>query len=410
MLYVIIGIIIFMYFLELLISYLNYQYRNKPIPQNVANIYDQEEYKRWLNYTMENTRFGLISKSFNTLVLILFLVLGVFSMFVDWANSIFPSSVMLQTLAFLLIYLVVTSLIGIPFGYYQTFKIEEKYGFNKSTKKTFVLDQIKNFIMISLLFGGIVSAMLALFLQFQDTLWIFIVGTWAVLVIFITVMFVLNTKVFVKVFNKLVPLPEGELKNRIEKLATEVGFEIKAISVMDASKRSTKLNAFFSGLGKTREVVLYDTLIEKLNEDEILATLAHELGHAVHKDVPRMLLEQSLVFALYAILFGFIMSTASLYQAFNIPVSHFGFGFVLFSVLMGPLDFLLGIPLNYLSRRAEYHADAYSAKLVGKKHMMSALRILVKENFANLNPHPLFELVKYSHPKISDRLKAIEEL
>jgi len=410
MLYVIIGIIIFMYFLELLISYLNYQYRNKPIPQNVANIYDQEEYKRWLNYTMENTRFGLISKSFNTLVLILFLVLGVFSMFVDWANLIFPSSVMLQTLAFLFIYLVVTSLIGIPFGYYQTFKIEEKYGFNKSTKKTFVLDQIKNLIMISLLFGGIVSAMLALFIQFQDTLWIFIVGTWAVLVIFITVMFVLNTKVFVKVFNKLVPLPEGELKNRIEKLATEVGFEVKAISVMDASKRSTKLNAFFSGLGKTREVVLFDTLIEKLSEDEILSVLAHELGHAVHKDAPRMLFERSLVFALYAMMFGFILSTPSLYQAFDISVSHFGFGFVLFSVLMGPLDFLLGIPLNYLSRKAEYAADAYSAKLVDKKHMMNALRILVKENFSNLNPHPLNEVINYSHPKMSDRLKAIEEL
>jgi STE24 endopeptidase len=410
MLYVVVGIIFFMYLLELTISFLNYQHRHKPIPENVANIYDAEEYKKWLNYTMENTRFGLISKSFNTIILIVLLVFGGFSMFVEWANSLFPSSIMLQTLGFLFIYLVVTTIIGIPFGYYQTFKIEEKYGFNKSNKKTFFLDQIKNLLMIGLLFGGIVSAMHVLFIEFEDRLWLFVIGTWVVLVIFITVMFVLNTKVFVKVFNKLTPLPEGELRDKLEKLAKEVGFEIKAISIMDASKRSTKLNAFFSGLGKTREIVLYDTLLEKLSEDEILSTLAHELGHAVHKDAPRMLLESSFVFGLYAIMFGFILSTPSLYQAFDITLNHFGFGVILFSVLIGPLDFLLGIPLNYLSRRAEYKADAYSASLIDKKHMMSALRVLVKENLSNLNPHPLYELVKYSHPKISDRLQAIEEL
>ncbi len=410
MLYLIVGIILFMYGVELFISILNYRNRHQPIPENVADIYDQEEYVRWLSYTMENTRFGLISKSFNTILLISFLIFGVFSIWIDWAVAIFPLSTLLQTLGFLFIYLVVTTLISIPFSYYQTFKIEEKYGFNKSTKKTFALDQVKNLLMVTILFGGIVSALNALFIAFEDQLWLFIVGTWAVLVIFITVMFILNTKVFVKVFNKLVPLPEGELKDKIDQLASSVGFEIKSISVMDASKRSTKLNAFFSGLGKTREVVLFDTLLEKLSDDEVLSVLAHELGHAVHKDAPRMLFERSLVFALYAILFGFILSTPSLYQAFNIPVSHFGFGFVLLSVLMDPLNFLIGIPLNYLSRRAEYKADAYSAKLVDKKHMIGALRILVKENFSNLNPHRLYEIVNYSHPKISDRLSAIENL
>jgi len=188
-----------------------------------------------------------------------------------------------------------------------------------------------------------------------------------------------------------------------------VGFKVSAISVMDASRRSTKLNAFFSGLGRTREVVLYDTLVEKMSEDEIVSVLAHELGHAVHKDVPKILLQQILMIGAYLALFGLVAGNNALAQAFGLSGAHFGFSLLLFSILISPLDLLLDIPLNFLSRKAEYAADAFSADLVDKGAIQGALRILAQENLANLNPHPLYVLLHYSHPPLSARLAAIAQ-
>ena len=230
---------------------------------------------------------------------------------------------------------------------------------------------------------------------------------WLILTIVMVILFVLNTKVFVKIFNKLTPLPDGELRSQINILAEKVGFNVKAISVMDASKRSTKLNAFFSGLGKTREVVLYDTLIEKLDDQEILSVLAHELGHAVHKDVTRMLGLQIVLFGLYAVVIGFILQSASLAQAFGLSGVHLGFSLILFSILISPLELILSIPINFISRKAEYAADAFAAKLVGKDSTMNAFKVLAQENLANLTPHPVYVWVHYSHPTIPQRLEAI---
>ncbi len=407
--YLIVGLILFMFVLDLVVSLLNYNYRNKPIPENVKDIYDKEQYQKWLNYTMDNMRFGLIKKVFDTLLMVGLLIFGFFGVLEGWTNSWFISPT-LRTLSFLGVILIGLSIINIPFSYYTTFVIEEKYGFNKTTKKTFVFDFIKNLLLMTVLIGALIALLSFLYGQFSDRLWLFVLFAWIALSIIIVLMFILNVKVFVKLFNKLSPLPEGELRNRIEALATEVGFQVSAISSMDASKRSTKLNAFFSGLGKTREVVLYDTLIEKLSEDEILSVLAHELGHAMHKDAPKMILERIVVFGLYAAIIGLIMQSSALATAFGLSGIHLGFGLILFSILIEPINFILGIPLNYLSRKAEYAADAFSARYVDKKHMMSALRILVNENYANLNPHPIYILLHYSHPAIPDRLGALEKL
>ncbi len=407
--YLIVGLIIIMFALDLVFSLLNYNYRKNPIPENVNDIYDQEQYSKWLNYTMETMRFGLIKKTLNTAIMLVLLIAGFFGTLEGWTTS-WMSSPTLQTLVFLGIIIVGTSIINIPFDYYATFVIEEKYEFNKTKKKTFYIDLFKNLLVTIVLIGGLIALISFLYITFVDHLWLFVLTAWVALVIIIILMFILTTKVFVKLFNKLSPLPEGELRTKIEALATQVGFQVKAISIMDASKRSTKLNAFFSGLGKTREVVLYDTLVEKLSEDEILAVLAHELGHAMHKDAPKMILQRAFIFGIYALILGLIMQSASLGTAFGLSGIHLGFGLILFSILIEPLDFLLGIPLNYLSRKAEYAADSFSTKYVDKKHMISALRILVKENYANLNPHPLFILLHYSHPAASERLGAIEKL
>ncbi|MBU1093733.1 MAG: M48 family metallopeptidase [Firmicutes bacterium] len=407
--YLIVGLIIVMFALDLIVSLLNYNNRNKPIPENVKDIYDEEKYSKWLSYTMETMRFGLITKVFDTLLILGLLIFGVFGAIEVWTNSWFLSPT-LRTLSFLGLIVVGLSITNMPFNYYATFVIEEKFGFNKTNKKTFFFDMIKNLLIMTILGGSVVALFSFLYLQFTDNLWLFVLTAWAALSIIMILIFILNVKVFVKLFNKLSPLPEGDLRTRIEALALEVGFQVTAISIMDASKRSTKLNAFFSGLGKTREVVLFDTLVEKLSEDEILSVLAHELGHAMHKDAPRMLVQQIIIFGLYAAVIGLIMQSSDLATAFGLTGVHLGFGLILFSILIEPINVLLGMPLNYLSRKAEYAADAFSTKYVDKKHMMSALRILVTENYSNLNPHPVYVLLHYSHPAMADRLGAIEKL
>jgi STE24 endopeptidase len=406
--YLVYAIIVIMFAVDLVISLINYRHRKQPIPANVRDIFDQEKYTNWLNYTMENLRFGLITNTFSTALVVVLLASGFFGMVERWSSAWFSVPV-LQTLVFLGVIFGLQFVLSIPFSYYSTFVIEEKFGFNKTTRKTFWMDQVKKLLMMVVLGGLLVWLLQSLYLLFAERLWLFLLSAWAALVVIIVVIFVLNTKVFVKIFNKLTPLPEGPLRARIEALAAEVGFSVKAVSVMDASRRSTKLNAFFSGLGRSREVVLYDTLMEKMEDDQILAVLAHELGHAVHKDVPRMLLQQSIVLGLYLVLAGFVLQSDALAQAFGLSGAHFGFSLILFALLIEPVDILLSLLLNYLSRKAEYAADAFAVRYVDKQSIMGALRRLVQENLANLNPHPLYVRIHYSHPPIAERLRAIEE-
>jgi len=402
---IVIAIIVLMFIIDLIVSILNYQHRKQPTPQNVKDIYDQEKYQKWLAYSMETMRFGLVTKTFSTLLLIILLLSGAFGWLERLANSWFENPI-LRNLAFLGVYYLFNMLLGLPFDYYATFVLEEKFGFNKSTRKTFFLDQLKNLLLITVLGGGLVAGLQVPFMMYADRQWLFILTAWVAIAIIMVILFTLN-KLFVKLFNKLTPLPEGALRTKIEALAASVGFKVSAISVMDASRRSTKLNAFFSGLGHTREVVLYDTLVEKMSEEEILAVLAHELGHAVHKDVPKILLQQILMIGAYLALFGLVAGNNALAQAFGLSGAHFGFSLLLFSILISPLDLLLDIPLNFLSRKAEYAADAFSADLVDKGAIQGALRILAQENLANLNPHPLYVLLHYSHPPLAERLAAI---
>jgi len=407
--FAILALIAFMFFVDLAISLVNYSRRSQPIPANARDIYDQEKYTQWLNYSMDTLRHEVVVKTATTAILLALLGLGVFGRLQVWTDQWFSHPI-LQTLAFLFVFMLVSMLISLPFDYYATFVIEAKYGFNKSTRKTFFLDLLKNLLLMLLLGGAIVAALNALYLFFADRLWLFILSAWALLSVVMVVIFILNTKVFVKIFNKLTPLPEDDLKADIHTMAGKVGFNVNAIWIMDASKRSTKLNAFFSGLGKTREVVLFDTLVQKLGKKEVLSVLAHELGHAVHNDVPRLLGIQIAIFGIYAAVIGAILQSPALAQGFGLAGPHFGFSLVLFGVLIAPLDLLLGIPLNYISRRAEFAADAFAARLAGKEATTSAFKTLAQENLANLNPHPLYVWIHYSHPPIPERLRAISEV
>lgn len=405
----IILLIASLYLLDLWLTWLNYQHRNAPIPKNARDIYDEDRYKKWLNYSMETSRHGVIAKTTSTALLLILLRLGFFGWLESLTNQWFNHPIA-QTLAFLGVFALLSTLVDLPFSYYATFVIEEKFGFNKTTHKTFIVDLVKGLLLTVVLGGALIAALQALYLRFIDQISAFVLGAWLILSLVMVIIFVLNTKVFVKIFNKLSPLPAGSLKERIYALAQGVGFSINAIWLMDASKRSTKLNAFFSGLGKTREVVLFDTLLEKMDDDEILTVLAHELGHAKHKDVPRMLAMQILLFGVYAAIIGVILQSAVLAQAFGLAGVHFGFALILFNILVSPLELLLSLPLNDVSRKAEYAADAFAAHLTGKAAAMSAFKTLARENLSNLNPHPLYVRFYYSHPTIPERLHAIESL
>ena len=403
----VLSILIFVYLFELIVSILNFRYRKRPIADNIKDIYDEERYQKWLSYTLDTHRFQMIKRGFSLIVIVLLLVLNVFGWLESFTSGLSQSELW-SNLYFLGLFALFQMIIGIPFEYYSDFVIEEKYGFNKTTKKTFILDIIKNIMLTVVLGGGIISLLYIPFNLFKDNIWQFTLYTWIGAIVVVFIIIAALNKLLIRIFNKLTPLEEGELKDRIHKLASDVGFNLKALYVMDASKRTTKLNAFFSGMGKMKEVVLFDNLVHKMNDDEIVAVLAHELGHAVHKDTLKMFAQQSLLFGIFAALIGVIYQNDALMQAFGLNGVHFGFGLILFSILISPLNLLLRIPLSYLSRKAEYKADYFALKHTHPDHMISALKVLSREVLVNLNPHPLAVLLYYSHPPMKERIGAIE--
>ena len=405
---IVIAIVVIMFVLRLWLSILNFQYRNQPVADNVKHIYTPERYSKWLNYTMDNFRFGLLTKGVSLFVIIILLLTGGFALIANWTQSLTGSDLLAQLLFFAVL-IIGSQLIDTPFEYYQTFVIEEKYGFNKTTKKTFFLDIVKNILVVSILGGALLSGLFWLVNLFADQFVLLVAGIWLALAAVIVLLSMFNG-VLVRVFNKLTPLPEGSLRERIESMASGVGFRLRRIFVMDASSRSTKLNAFFTGLGRTKEIVLFDTLVEKLSEEEVLSVMAHEIAHSVHKDVHRMLLESVIIFGVYASLLGFIFQTSEFALAFGFEQAHFGFNLVLFYVLISPVSFLVNLPRMYFSRKAEFKADAYSATKIDKQHMISALTVLARESLSNLSPHPLFVKLYYSHPPMSERLSALEKV
>jgi STE24 endopeptidase len=404
--WVIIGILFAVYLFEMIVSFLNYRYRFKPIPDVLKDVYDEDRYGAWLMYSLENHRFTLIRRGFDLILLVVFLLAGLFAR-LETVTASWTTSPILATLYFLFVYVSVEFLLAIPFKRYQIFKIEEKYGFNKTTKKTFVKDQFLAFVMTMILGGLIVGGIHALYLQFSNNLWTFVLVSWGSITLVMILIFMFLNKVFLRLFNKFTPLPEGSLRTRIEELASSLGFNIKALSVMDASRRSTKLNAFFTGIGKSKEVVLFDTLIDKMSEDEILAVLAHELGHAAHKDTYRNLIQQILIILIYALGIGLILQSKTLATTFGLSGVHFGFALILFFILFEPIQLVLGIPLSALSRKAEFKADTFAKSKTSGEHMISALKVLAKEDLVNLNPHPLTVLLYYSHPPMKERIEAI---
>jgi STE24 endopeptidase len=405
---IIVGIILTVAMFRLILELLNYRNRNQPLPKVVKNIFDEESYQKSLAYTMAKARYRFVSAIVQTLLIVLLLLIGFF----PWLDSIVVSSSensTIQTLLFMFGFYLVYFFLGIPFGYYYDFVLETKFGFNKKTKKLFVVDLFKS-LLITIIIGGIALSLVNLIYSLLiNSLPIFILSIFITIVLFMVGAF-LTQGWFVRRFNKLTPLQDGSLKTKIQVLAERYRFKINRIFIMDSSKRDTHLNAFFTGLGKTREIVLFDTMLKKMSEDEILAVLAHELGHAFHKDAPKLLLRNLIIVALYAFTLGLLLTNPIFFTSFGFESVHLGFALVLFMQIIEPIDIVFGIFMNALSSSMEYKADAFSAKNTSSKAMAKALITLTQESFINLVPHPFYVFVNFSHPTIGDRLLALENI
>ena len=400
---VIVGVFIIMSLFGFMVDYLEYKAKERPLPENVKDVYDTEAYEQWKVYTKEYARLKLIKDVPLFIATFLMLVLGGFTALAAWSAAIGGPYV--TTLAFIGILYGVMFFYNLPFRIYQTFSIEARYGFNKTTPKLFIKDRLIGLILSVVFGGGIILLLQFFFLRFET---LFLVFAFLAIMLILFLINIAYVKVILPLFNTLTPLEDGALKENIETLATKENYTVQKIHTMDASKRSTKLNAFFSGFGRFKNVVLFDTLLDKMDDEAILAVLAHEIGHAKHKDSIKNLFISAMQFLIIlGVLYLFLTQTI-FYEAFGLTETHFAFALVIFSLVFEPVMLLIGIVTNKLSRIAEFKADAFAKQRVSDNAMTRALKILAKENFSTLTPHPLSVLLYYSHPPISRRIEAIQ--
>ena len=372
-----------------------------PIPENVSDVYDEETYLKWKNYQAEHAGLELISDVVSLIISLAMLATDVYSVFA----SLFPSGYFWQIASIVLLETAVDTVVGIFFSYRSTMVIEQKYGFNKSTVKTFVIDKIRGFI-VSLLLGLFLAFLIfGLHQSFGDAVIIF----FAVAMFLFSLLLSFLYPILSRIGNKFTPLPEGELRTKLMELLTSHGYKVKEIQVMDASRRTTKLNAYFSGLGSTKTIVLYDNLVNAMDTDEICAVFAHELGHGIHKDVPKLQALNIVNMLLMAVAVWISVREGGLHTAFGFEGVNYGFAYILTGIFISLIQPLTSILVNAVSRRAEYRADEQAVTEGYGRPMITALKKLARENFAELAPTRMSVLLHYNHPPLSERIAAVEK-
>jgi STE24 endopeptidase len=401
---VIVWIIVGAFILEATLDRLNQNSAsNEPDPL-VANLYDKKGRVNSIAYGAERTNLGLFSGFASLALLILALTFDWFAA-LDRAISGWLDSQLLVSLVFIGLLSVISWWISLPFTLYSTFKIEAKYGFNKTTLKTFILDSIKG-SLVSLVIGGpILAAIIWLYQRFQGAFWFY---AWILVAVFSLFMFMFGTRLILPLFNKLQPLEDGALKKAISSYCDSQGYSLKHLYVMDGSKRSTKANAFFSGLGKSKTIVLFDTLIAKLTQDEIVAVLAHEIGHYKKRHtLLSFVISNIQTFTIFA-LFGWALQYEELSIALGADSSSFHLSALTFFILLTPLQVVLGLVNNSISRKNELEADTFAAVTFKRAPMRSALSKITTDSLSNLTPHPLYVAFNYTHPPLVARLRNVD--
>jgi STE24 endopeptidase len=401
---IVLWIVVIEYTLSTFVDFLNLRGKKDRVPDELKSVFNAEEYQKSLNYQKENIYFGLFSGVFSFAIILLILVFGFFGILDDFVKLHFDSLVA-QTLAFFGIIFIINDIFNTPFQWYATFQIEEKYGFNKSTPSIFWQDKLKGYLLTVLIGGTLLSVLVSLigFLG-SDFWWIF----WLVMSTFIAGANFFYTTLIVPIFNKLTPLTDGELREQIMAYGRKVSFPIDNIYVIDGSKRSMKANAFFSGFGSRKKIVLYDTLIEKHTNDELVAILAHEVGHYKKKHTISGLLSGIFQIGFMLWIMSLMIFSTDLSYALGAGRLSFGVNFIAFGIIYAPVSMITDIVSNYISRKHEFEADKFATNTYSGIALQKALKKLSVDSLSNINPHKLYVFMHYSHPPLLQRLQAIE--
>ncbi len=398
--YILIGIIIIKFLFDTYINALNSKHFKDAIPEELKGIYNNSEYLKSQNYKKENYKFSLISSLFSVITTLLFFFLDGFKFVDELARNISNNTIVI-TLVFFGIIFLASDILSLPFSYYKTFVIEEKFGFNKTSVKTFILDKLKGWLML-LIIGGGLMAIITWFYELTTTnFWLY---TWAVITVFTLFLNLFYSKLIVPIFNKQKPLEEGELRNEIENFARKIGFKLDAIFVIDGSKRSTKANAYFSGFGSQKRITLFDTLINDLDTNEIVAVLAHEVGHYKRKHIIYNLILSVGITGLTLYILSLLVGNLTLSQALGVQNPSFHIGLIAFVILYSPISEITNLFMNALSRKFEFQADNYAKENFNPEDLISALKKLSKNNLSNLTPSNLYVKIHYSHPTLLQRI------
>ena len=395
-----VGIIIFNFIKDFFLDYLNSKNFNNKIPEIISDVYDSEKYLKSQEYKKTQYRFSKYSKIFSLLIILSFFYFDGFIIVDSFSRNLFKSEILISLTFFGTIFFG-NELLSLPFSIFFTFFIEEKFGFNKTSIQTYISDKLKSWILTILFGGGVLS-----FIIFQEQL----IGEnfWIVAWIFITgITIVINgfyAQIIVPLFNKQKKLENGELRSEIEKYSCKVGFDLSNIFIIDGSKRSSKANAYFSGFGKQKRVTLFDTLIEKLNKKQIVAVIAHEIGHYKKNHIIFNLFFSIIQTGIMLYILSLFIYMPIFSNALGIENHSFHIVLVTFSILFTPISEISSLIFNLFSRKFEYEADEFAKKTFNGEYLIEALKILSKDSLSNLTPHPKYVWWHYSHPTLFQRV------
>jgi len=402
--YIIIGILILSFLIDKTLDHLNAKHFDDPIPDDLSDVYEAEEYHKSQRYKKENYTFGLLISAISLVATLAFFFLDGFA-FVDKIARSYSDNIYVITLLFFGIIMISSDILSTPIGYYKTFVIEEKYGFNKTSVKTFFLDKIKGWFMMIIVGGLLLSSILWFYETAGSRFWWY---AWGLVTFFTVLMNLFYARLIVPIFNKQTPLPEGTLRSQIETYAGKVGFTLDKIFVIDGSKRSTKANAYFSGFGSEKRITLFDTLIHDLEEEEIVAVLAHEVGHYKKNHIIFNLFAATITTGFTLWVLSLLVGNPLLSEALQVPEPSFHIGLIAFGVLFSPISEITGLIMNYFSRKFEYQADDYAKTTYAGPPLVSALKKLSKNSLSNLTPHPAYVFAHYSHPSLLERFRNLK--
>ena len=403
---VIIGVILFEYVLSFVVRTLNIRSLDPNLPEEFSDTFDKEKYKKSQLYAKTNSSFDGISTTFSVILSLVFILSGFYNTIDLYARS-FGLNEIFTGLCFFGLLTIVSDILALPFSLYRTFVIEERYGFNKTTKATFFGDKLKQYLLMIVIGGPVLGAILYFFESAGDLGWLYV---WLFITSFSIIMQPIFNNFIAPMFNKFTPLEDGPLKDKITQYLDKVNFPVKKLEVVDGSRRSAHSNAYFSGFGKSKRIALFDTLVEQLDDDEILAVIAHEVGHYKLKHIHSGIILGSLQTGIMFFILSFFIMNPNLFSVFYMENLSIYASLLFFSMLYAPISILLGVFFMMVSRKNEFSADAYSSETASlPESLISGLKKMSKENLSNLTPHRLNVFLNYSHPPVIDRINALRK-